>query len=601
MAASRTARRLLRHHFLRRFLDNDLISPNADRHEVLVLLAAALAVPGLFITVVLLGSKYVIGIPTPALTSVAALDDKFLYIAASMLVMALMAAIQWDALALDERDTAILGALPLDTRDIGRAKLTALVMFVAAFAVMLNGVPSILFPLLTVSHFHVNIVAVVRMIVVHAAVTMGAGAYAFMTILLMRELLRTLLGPRWFRRVAALVQAVLVIGLGTTLLLLPAIASNVPAKWLTGRDASRTVPPAWFLGLYEAGTGEVTLRIRGLGLRIPAGLVVPERQAVLLYDSLLPRFGDLARMAAVMLSVTAGAALALYVWNNRRLPLPVARHRRAGQARTWAARLVAGALVPSQVPRAGFFFTLQTLARSAQHRISIAGACAVAIAASILLMHGIRAVSSPAAAPARFLALQTIVLAIVLVGVRQALAIPAELRANWTFSMAWNGDVHPFVTGVKRAVVAAVVLPALAVMFGLHTYVLGWHAALQHGAVGFVLSLMAVEWLLRPEKLPLACSTRPVGNLKALAPIYLMLLFVVAYNVGRLEQWALSGGMGNVAMLVGGLLLTYGAARLFRRHRRSFSGHSSNPLFARVEVDEGPETPTQRLGLSEPV
>ena len=77
MAASRTARRLLWHHFLRRSLDNDLISPNADRHEVLVLLAAALAVPGLFITAVLLGSKYVIGIPTPALTSVAALDDKF--------------------------------------------------------------------------------------------------------------------------------------------------------------------------------------------------------------------------------------------------------------------------------------------------------------------------------------------------------------------------------------------------------------------------------------------------------------------------------------------------------------------------------------------
>ncbi|HKC58258.1 MAG TPA: hypothetical protein VKC35_19130, partial [Vicinamibacterales bacterium] len=163
MAASRTARRLLREHFLRRFLDNDLISPNADRHEVLVLLAAALVVPGLVITVLILGQKYVIGIPTPALTSVAALDDKFLYISASMLVMALMAAVQWDALALDERDAANLGALPIETRGIGRAKLEALAMFVAAFAVLLNGVPSVLFPLLTVSHFHVNIIAVVRM------------------------------------------------------------------------------------------------------------------------------------------------------------------------------------------------------------------------------------------------------------------------------------------------------------------------------------------------------------------------------------------------------------------------------------------------------
>src|SRR5712691_5095446 len=204
MATTRTARRLLRDHFLRRFLDNDLISPNADRHEVLVLLAAALAVPGLVITVLILGQKYVIGIPTPGLTSIAALDDKFLYISASMLVMALMAAVQWDALALDERDTAILGPLPLEAREIGRAKLTALAMFVAAFAVTLNGVPSVFFPLLTVSHFHVNILAVVWMIVVHAAVTMVAGAYAFLTVLLLREVLRLVLGPRWFGRIAAM-------------------------------------------------------------------------------------------------------------------------------------------------------------------------------------------------------------------------------------------------------------------------------------------------------------------------------------------------------------------------------------------------------------
>ena len=45
----------------------------------------------------------------------------------SMLVMALIAAVQWDALALDERDTAILGPLPVAPRDIGRAKLSALV------------------------------------------------------------------------------------------------------------------------------------------------------------------------------------------------------------------------------------------------------------------------------------------------------------------------------------------------------------------------------------------------------------------------------------------------------------------------------------------
>ena len=602
MAASRAARQLLRNHFLRRFLDNDLISPAADRHEVLVLLASVLAVPGLVITVLFLGQKYVIGIPTPALTSIAALDDKFLYISASMLVMALLAAIEWDALALDERDTAILGPLPVEMRDIGRAKLEAQTLFVAAFAVVLNGVPSVLFPLLTVSHFHVNILAVIRMIVVHAAVTMGAGAYAFLTILLLRELLRGVLGRRWFRRVAGLVQAALVIGLGTALLLLPAIASSVPKRWLTGGDAVRAVPPAWFLGLYETGTGEVTLTIRGLGLRIPAGLVVPEREARLLYDSLLPRFAELARAAVIMLPATALAALVLYAWNNRRLPLPsVAPQRQHSRARRLAARLVGAVLVPSPASRAGFFFTLQTLARSAQHRISIAGACAVAIAAAILLLQGIRAISSPAAAPVRLMALQTVVTVIVLAGVRQALAIPAELRANWTFSMAWDGDLDPFVAGVKRAVMAAVVLPLLAVMFGLHMYMLGMRAAVEHAAVGFLLSLLAVEWLVRPEKLPLTSSVRPPGNLKALGPIYVMLLFVVAYNLARLEQWALTRGAGRFAILMGALLLTFAAARLSRFRRRSLRLRSTSPFLSRVEFDDLPDTPTQRLGLSEPV
>jgi hypothetical protein len=581
MAATIRARRLLRDHFLKRFLDNDLISPNTDRHEVLVLLAASLAVPGLVVTVLLLGQKYVIGIPTPALTSIASLDDKFLYISASMLIMALMAAVQWDALMLDERDAAILGPLPVDTRDIGRAKLSALVIFVTAFAVLLNGVPSLLFPLLTVSHFHVTIVSVVRMIIVHAAVTMAAGAYAFLTILLLRELLRVVLGPRWFQRISALVQAALIIALGTTLLLLPAIASNVPARWLGSGQMLHAVPPAWFLGLYESGTGSVTLSIRGLGLRIPRGLVVPERNARTLYDALLPRFEQLAQVAMLALLSTTVIALALYLWNNRRLPTPRVSHQRPrSAARRRATRLVAGVLVPSPLPRAGFFFTLQTLARSAQHRILIATACAVAIAAGILLMHGIRAISSAAAAPA-----------IVLVGVRQALAIPAELRANWLFSMAWNGEMRPFVAGVKRAVIAGIILPLLMVMFGYDVYMLGTRAAVQHGAFGFVLSLIALEFLLRPERLPLTCSARPTGNLKALGPIYLMLLFVIAYNLGLLERAALVD-FRKFAMLLGSLGLIYAGLRLSQRRQS---------ILSRIEFDDLPDTPTQRLGLSEPV
>src|SRR3954454_18114599 len=113
MPGPSTTHQLLRDQFLRRFLDNDLVSATSDQHETLVLVATALAVPGLVVTVLLIGSKYLFGIPTPALTAIASLDDKFLYISVSMLVMVLIAAVQWDALSLDARDTAILGPLPV--------------------------------------------------------------------------------------------------------------------------------------------------------------------------------------------------------------------------------------------------------------------------------------------------------------------------------------------------------------------------------------------------------------------------------------------------------------------------------------------------------
>lgn len=592
MRAASHARRLLRTHFLRRLLDNDLISPNADRHEVLVLLAAALAVPGLVVTVVLLGQKYVIGIPTPALTAVAALDDKFLYISASMLVMALIAAVQWDALALDERDTAILGPLPVSARDIGRAKLAALAMFVATFAIILNGLPSVIFPLLTVSHFHVDIVSVVRMIVTHAVVTMAAGAYAFLTVLLLRELLRLLVPAGWFRRVSAAVQAALVITLGTTLLLLPLLAWNVPAKWLAAPSALRTIPPTWFLGLYETGTGKVTLTMRGLRLRIPASLVVPEAKARLLYDSLVPRFTDLAAVALLAFTATTAAALGLYLWNNRRLPQPrTAAAARRGLLKTHVARLVATVVVPSPLQRAGFFFTLQTLVRSAPHRMAIAVACAVATAITVVLMQGAGPVTAASVIPLRVLAVQTIVVIVVLAGVRQALTFPAELRANWIFSMAWNEEVQPFVRGVKRAVVAGVTLPLAVALWGLHAAVLGPLIATQHVAVGVLLALIAIELLVRPQKLPLTCSAH-AGDAKALAPIYFLLLVFGALTLASVERWALAD-VKRFAAGVCCLVLIYGLARLSPVRR--------TPLLSRIEADDLAEMPTQRLGLSEPV
>src|SRR5207249_3053987 len=80
---------------------------------------------GLVVTM-LIALKYLAGVPIPGQTALMSLDDKFLYIGWSMLVMGLVALAEWDALALDARDASILGPLPIPGGVIFRAKATAL-------------------------------------------------------------------------------------------------------------------------------------------------------------------------------------------------------------------------------------------------------------------------------------------------------------------------------------------------------------------------------------------------------------------------------------------------------------------------------------------
>ena len=83
---------------------------------------------------------------TPGEAAVLTLNDKFFYVSLAMLVSALVAASQWDALALDLRDAAILDPLPVRTGAVRRAKLTAVAILGAAVALAMNAFPTVVFP-----------------------------------------------------------------------------------------------------------------------------------------------------------------------------------------------------------------------------------------------------------------------------------------------------------------------------------------------------------------------------------------------------------------------------------------------------------------------
>ena len=268
----------------------------------------------------------------------------------------------------------------------------------------------------------------------HAVATFAAGAFGFLAVFALREGLSAVLGHSRFRAISAPLQALLTTWAAIPLL---ALLAGFGVLVITGTP----LPPLWFVGLHETMAGPVidNLPRREQGWLGPL-LRVPELLATNLYRSLWPEYHRLGRIALVMLAIVTAVTIVSCAWNNRRLPAPVV-HRRGGARRVRSASrwIVARVLAPSSLQQAGFWFTMQTIPRRATHRAVLASAVAIGVSLMVVTVRG------------EVLAAQTLLLAAVLTGFRRAVELPAELRASSTFSLAWSGDVAPYLSGVKRA------------------------------------------------------------------------------------------------------------------------------------------------------
>ncbi len=376
--------RLLTQHFLQRFLENDLLSPEADRHDAIAMVGGGLLTLGLFLSVFISMKFLFMPFQSPGRTALLAAGDRLTFVAISMIVMALVAIMTWDALSLDPRDTAIFGTLPIEHGVIVRAKLRAVGILAGGFALAISSLSSLFHPALMVAKLPIGLIPACALIVIHLAVTLAAGLFAFASIVMLREVLRALLGER-FSRISAGLQAVFIVALITSFLLLPAILNRA------GRPesrAARMLPPVWFVGLHEAlAGGLVTGLPRGA---LPERIARQENYAAARYREIAVSIRPLAWRAVTALAASLAIAIVAFFWNSRQLPLPLVGNRAAayrGPGRF--TRMVTLTLARRPATQAGFFFTLQCLFRSGPHRVVMAGCTAVSIAlATVFLAAG---------------------------------------------------------------------------------------------------------------------------------------------------------------------------------------------------------------------
>ena len=447
--------RLLTQHFLQRFLENDLLSPDADHHDAIAMVCGGLLTLGLFLSVFISLKFLFMPFPAPGLTAVLAVGDRLVFVTLAMVVLAFVAVATWDALSLDPRDTAILGPLPIERAVLARTKLRAIAILAGSFSLVASVLSSVFHPTLMVARLPIGIVPGLSLIVVHLLITFSAGLFGFASVLAVREFLRATLGWR-FTRMSTSLQAALIVVLVTSFLLLPAILSRAR----TDTSLARMLPPVWFVGLQDALVGQLVADLpRGL---MPPRFASQDDRAAARYREAAAWLRPLAWRAVAALAISLVLAVSAYSWNCRSLPLPLVGHRAVRyRGPGLLTRLVMFTTLRPPATRAGFFFTLHCLFRSGPHRVVMAGCTAVALALStVLLGAGSRSpATSLAEVPVYVFATQTISLAIMLFGFVHATRLPADVAANRLFRIAWIADGTRFVTGVRRAAMAAVVLP----------------------------------------------------------------------------------------------------------------------------------------------
>jgi hypothetical protein len=578
----RTPHSLLTVHFLRQFFENDLISPEADRSQLVAVVSASVLCLTLFVSVIMSFSYVMSPLLTPGLAAVLALNDKFFYLALGMIVTALVAASQWDALSIDARDAAILEPLPLDAGTIRRAKLSAVAILGGTVAIGMSIWPSIVFPPLLVFSFRqMEFTALLRLMALHAVFTIAASAFGYLAIVAFREVLVAVLGIRWFTRVSPWVQGALIVTVGGSLLLLPAAADRIVHRGFDGWRAQ--APPTWFLGAYELVAGGIVVDLPRTAMRPRQATIDAVNTAA--YQRRRPEFPALAERAAIAVGVTFLAGVLAYAWNARRLPSLAAAPPAALRRQRLVVRGVANAvLVRRAAARAGFYFAIAAMWRSNTHRLTLACAAAIGFAMAVVAVSSVDwqgGVASP-----RLLALQPLLYGALLVGFRHAIRVPAELRANWGFQLAWRGQERAFIAGVKTAAIVALAIPALLVVLPLFLMMLGPRMALMHFGLGLGGAIVLLEALMVSyDKVPFTCTYLPSESMKALAPIYGIAFILGASIFARMQYDTLLGTNGMNTLLTLAVIFVVLRVMSATRARLPY-----------VDFDEAPMT-VQRLGL----
>ena len=538
---------LTRHFFTSLFDFGVLSEDGAESLKRLLLggLAFAIAVGLLLARVFMTKYGMLAGAPPEVYLREVVADHAFL-MALSMWVVAAAMALASQSLFPDEIDFRILMAQPLSRAEVFAAKLAALLLFAGLFVA---GSQVALLPL-----GGLTLIGAARAgtllpaTIAFAGSSLAASAFAALGIVAIQGLLVLLASRSRLLIMSGAVRSLLIGGL---VLALPFVA-QLPAT--AGAFAAHAwwlawTPPAWFAGLERWLLGDATrtsLALQAASAAAGAGAI-----ATASYLTLYRRFDRMTFLSARALQ-GSGASTSLTAWCR-------------------------GAPVRGAVRR----FVALTLRRSVLHQGLAAGVLAAAgglVLNSLLNADGwdrLDAAARGALAGTLLWAPMTLIF-LAIPGIRLALSVPLDLRANWIFRMTEDIDGRAEVADAAgRTVLAwAVVLP-IALVAPLQWRVLGWGSLtvlLVEAAIGWVLlEYLMTDW----GRVPFTCSYIPG---KGFVPQMCVKAFA-AYVVFTVATGLLLRLSIRHPGIAAGAIVILGAAAVILRTRSLRRARQTNLMF----------------------
>jgi len=449
----------------------------------------------------------------------ASLPDKYFFIVFSMAVTGVVVAVKWDRIFPSRQDYANLAQLPLRSRTIFFANLSAIVLLASVFAIDVNAASTLMLPGVVLSERGTFAELFVFM-GVHAICVILASAFTFFACFALMGLLMSALPNRVFRRVSVFVRLTLIVALivllCTNFAVLPAIR-QLPAN---PHSLVRFLPPVWYLGLYQSLQGRTN-----------------------------PPLVDAARLGLKLVFAAFILALVFSTMSYRRyfMRIPessdVARTSRRWRL-DWLAPLADRLFLKSPFQRACYRFGLRALLRSEMHCILFGAFAGLGVVAGSQLAMSAPAVirgNAPDPIPSPDLLAAPLALAyFVIVGIRFVLEVPAGVTANWVYKVILARRQRE-TGGVARKIMLTFLTPAVVIPCAAgYSWAWGPRVGLVHAAYVLILSILFMDIvLLRFRKIPFTCTLPQFQN----HAIMLVFIYFIGFFVFTTLAAAVEHGM----------------------------------------------------------